>query len=269
MSTDWLELCRGCAEDVDRVLAELPGRADREGVLGTGEGGDETTIVDDAAERAVLARLEALHADGVDFTLVSEELGERVFGAGGELRIVVDPIDGSVNAKRILPFFSISIAVARGTRMDDVEFGFVHDFGSGEEWSASRGGGAWLNGERIGSQRPRDEPEILMLEGTFTHNMAELTPAFVGVSERLRVMGSLALALCQLADGRADGVCSLRAIRSLDIAAAQLLLHEVGLAIELPDSPPFGESPLDTVARSRVVAGTPETCRRLTAALGA
>ena len=130
--TDWLELCRGCAEDVGRVLGELPGRADREGVLGTGGGGDETTIVDDAAEHAVLVRLEALHADGVDFTLVSEELGERVFG-GGDLRIVVDPIDGSVNAKRVLPFFSISIAIARGTRVDDVEFGFVHDFGSGEE----------------------------------------------------------------------------------------------------------------------------------------
>jgi myo-inositol-1(or 4)-monophosphatase len=268
VSTDWLELCRGCAEDVGRVLTELPGRADREGVLGTGEGGDETTVVDDAAERAVLARLEALHADGVDFTLVSEELGERAFG-GGDLRIVVDPIDGSVNAKRVLPFFSISIAVARGDRMDDVEFGFVHDFGSGEEWSATRGGGAWLNGERIGSQRPREELEILMLEGTFTHNIAELTPAFVGVAERLRVMGSLALALCQLADGRADGACSLRPIRALDIAASQLLLHEVGLEIELPDSPPFGESPLDTVARSRVVAGTAETCRRLASALGA
>ena len=108
-----------------------------------------------------------------------------------------------------------------------------------------------------------------MLEGTFTHNMAELTPAFVGVSERLRVMGSLALALCQLADGRADGVCSLRPIRSLDIAASQLLLHKGRAGDRAPDSPPIGESPLDTVARSRVVAGTPETCRRLTAALGA
>jgi myo-inositol-1(or 4)-monophosphatase len=266
--TDWLELCRGCSADVAASLGGLPGRADREGVVGVGEGGDETTVVDDAAERAVVARLEALHAQGVDFTLVSEELGERAFGSP-ERRVVVDPIDGSVNAKRLLPFFSISIAVADGNRMGDVHFGYVRDFGSGEEWWAARGEGAWLDGRRLGGERPKDELELLALEGTYTTNMAELVPRFVGLAYRLRVMGSLALALCQLAAGRVDAVCSLRTIRSLDIAAAQLLLAECGLAVELPDAPPCSESPLDTVARSRVVAGADEAvCARLAAALG-
>ena len=268
MSRDWLGFCRACGDDVGRVLAGLPARADREGVLGTGSGGDETTVVDDAAEQAVVARLEDLHREEVGFTLVSEELGERVFGEG-ELRIVVDPIDGSVNAKRVLPFFSISIAVANGPRMDDVKFGYVRDFGSGEEWWATRGGGAWLDGRRLGDERPKGELEVLMLEGTYTSNIAELAPAFVRLAYRLRVMGSLALALCQLAAGRADAVASLRPIRALDIAASQLLLAEVGLAIELPDAPPIGESPLDTVARSRVVAGaSAAVCARLAGALG-
>ena len=62
--------------------------------------------------------------------LVSEELGERTFGAGGPVRVVVDPIDGSVNAKRGIPFFSLSLAVADGPTMGDVTFGFVHDFGA-------------------------------------------------------------------------------------------------------------------------------------------
>ena len=48
---------------------------------------------------------------------------------------MIDPIDGSLNAKRGIPFFSLSIAVADGPTMDDVHFGFVHDFGSGEEWT--------------------------------------------------------------------------------------------------------------------------------------
>jgi myo-inositol-1(or 4)-monophosphatase len=269
VSRDWLELCCGCADDVGRVLAGLPTRAGREVVVGSGAGGDDTTRVDDAAERAVVARLEALHADGVEFTLVSEELGERDFG-GGALRIVVDPIDGSVNAKRHLPFFSISIAIADGALMDDVEFGYLRDFGSGEEWWASRGEGAWLNERRLGDERPKDELEILMLEGTFTSNIAAVSPALVGLAYRLRVMGSLALAPCQLAAGGGDAVCSLRPIRSLDIAAAQLLLRECGFAIDLPDTGPFGQSPLDTVSRSRVVAGADEdVCRRLAAALGA
>ena len=81
-------------------------------------------------------------------------------------------------------------------------------------------------------------------------------------------MGSLALSLCHLAAGRVDAVCSLKAARAVDIAAAQLLVREVGLRIELPDAGPFGAAPLDLEGRSRVVAaGTSEVCRTLAAAL--
>ena len=81
--------------------------------------------------------------------VVSEEVGRL----GGEALplVVVDPIDGSLNAKRGIPFFSLSIAVAEGETMDDVVFGFVHDFGSREEWTARRGEGAWLDGEPLGA----------------------------------------------------------------------------------------------------------------------
>ena len=74
-----------------------------------------------------MTRLEALEAD---FLLVSEELGERPFGGGGPTRVVVDPIDGSVNAKRGIPFFALSLAVASGPTMGDVTFGYVYDFGA-------------------------------------------------------------------------------------------------------------------------------------------
>jgi myo-inositol-1(or 4)-monophosphatase len=81
-------------------------------------------------------------------------------------------------------------------------------------------------------------------------------------------MGSLAITLCHLAAGRVDGVVSLKNARSVDIAAAQLLVRERGLAIDLPDDPPFGSAPLDLVPRSRVAAaGSPELCARLGRAL--
>jgi myo-inositol-1(or 4)-monophosphatase len=81
-------------------------------------------------------------------------------------------------------------------------------------------------------------------------------------------MGSLAISLCHLAAGRLDGVVSLKAARSVDIAAAQLLVREQGLAIDLPEAPPFGSAPLDLEGRSRVVAaGSKALCARLTAAL--
>ena len=262
--TDWLATCRAAVEDVRVVLAELPRRADREPVLGTGMGGDDTTAIDAAVETAVVARFDAT---GEDFTLVSEELGVR---AGGATWIVLDPIDGSINAKRSLPFFSLSVAVAEGGTMDDVVFGYVYDFGSGEEWAAERGAGARLNGESLAGDPPKDRIELLALEATRTDLVAKHAPTLVGLAHRLRIFGSLAISLCHLADGRVDGVCSLKPARSVDIAAAQLLVRERGLAIDLPERPPFGAAPLDLEGRSRVVAaGTEELCAQIAAALSA
>lgn len=263
MSQDWLAVCRGAVEDVRRVLEELPTRAEREPVVGDGEGGDETTAVDAAAERAILARLQGIGGA----TIVTEEAG--ILG-DGPTRIVVDPIDGSLNAKRGIPFFSVSIAVAEGETMDDVVFGYVFDFGSREEWVAKKGEGARLDGVALGDTRPKEEIEILSFEATLTSSVAEKAASVVGLAYRLRIMGSLAVSLCHLAAGRVDAVCSLKAARSVDIAAAQLLVREAGLAIDLPEAPPFGEAPLDLESRSRVVAAaTPDLTERLFAALSA
>src|SRR4029450_4806984 len=97
--TPWLEACRAAAADIRQGLVDLPGPGDRgpggagrgggggpqggaarEPVIAAGEGGDDTTAIDAAAEQAVVARLEALHEQGHDFTLVSEELGIKAFG---------------------------------------------------------------------------------------------------------------------------------------------------------------------------------------------
>ena len=110
MTQDWLAVCRGAVEDVRAVLEELPTRAEREPVVGDGEGGDETTAVDAAAERVILERLAQIGGT----TIVSEEVGTV---GDGPIRIVVDPIDGSLNAKRGIPFFALSLAVASGPTM--------------------------------------------------------------------------------------------------------------------------------------------------------
>jgi myo-inositol-1(or 4)-monophosphatase len=265
--SDWLEICREAVADLRGVLTDLPTRETREPVTGRGVGGDDTTAIDAAAEAAIVRRLEGAHEQGLNFTLVSEELGERAFGSG-DTTVVVDPIDGSVNAKRGIPFFAFSLAVADGRELGDVVFGYVYDLGTGEEWTAERGRGAFLNGQALGGVRPKDEIELLQFEATVTDLVADRIEPFRGLAERIRVMGSLALSLCQLAAGRVDAVCSLKPARSVDIAAAQLLVRECGLAVDLPESPPFARAPLDLEGRSRIVAaGTPETCRRVADAL--
>ena len=239
------------------MLTELPGRAEREPVLRAGEGGDDTTAVDAAAELAILR-----HFDG--HRVVSEEAGIH---GDGRFTVVVDPIDGSLNAKRGIPFFSISIAVAEGETMDDVFFGYVFDFGTREEWTATRGEGARLDGCVL-NERPKDTIEILSFEATTLAYVTENAARFDGLAHRLRIMGSLAISLCHLAAGRLDGVVSLKPARSVDIAAAQLLVREQGLSIELPDDRPFGGAPLDLAGRSRVAAaGNDELCALLATAL--
>ncbi len=260
-----ISTCRAAAEEVKRVLARMPTSAERARVVGRGVGGDETTAVDAEVERAVVAQLDSV---GADFTLVSEELGIRPARGGSEAYVVLDPIDGSINAKRGIPFFSLSIAVADGPTMGDVQFGYVYDFGSSEEWWARHGGGAFLNDEPLSPRAPA-RVELLSLEATKTELVARHAPALVEVAYRVRVMGSLALSLCHLAAGRVDAVCSLRAARSVDIAAAQLLVTEVGFVVDLPDDVPLAQAPLDLEGRSRVVAaGTSEHYEQLVAALG-
>ena len=170
---------------------------------------------------------------------------------------MIDPIDGSLNAKRGLPLYALSVAVADGPAMADVALGYVYDLGNGEEWIARRGGGATVGGAALGGSRPLARLQLVGLEATRPEHLAPAAAALPGEVERVRVLGSLALALCHLADGRLDAVASLRphGARSIDIAAAQLVLREAGAAIALPDAPgPFAAAPLDLVGRSRVVA---------------
>src|SRR3712207_9410341 len=99
--------------------------------MGRGEGGDTSLVIDRAAEEAIVVELEELR---VPLTVVSEERGELPLTGGGPVRVVVDPIDGSLNAKRGLPSACVSIAVASGPRMDDVALGYVAELDRPREW---------------------------------------------------------------------------------------------------------------------------------------
>ena len=241
----WLRLCRAAVADVEDVLAAMPTREERERPVGQGKGGDTTVAVDEAAERATLA-----HFDLPDVRVVSEEIGIK---GSGSVTVLVDPIDGSQNAERGIPYFALCVAVAEGETMDDVVFGFVHDFGAGEEWSAVRGGGAFLDGKPLTGE-PRDPIEFLSLEATRADLVVDRLAKLAPLTDRVRVMGAQAITFCHLAAGRTDAVACLKPSRSVDFAGAQLLVRERGFAFEAIDGPPLGEIPLDLQARSRICA---------------
>src|SRR3954471_2798853 len=154
LSHDWLGACRRAAEGLRAVLRDAPTSTQRVVETGErGEGGDLTLVIDAAAEDAVFSELDRLHGEGARFTAVSEERGLVDYG-DPDVLVVIDPIDGSMNAKRGLTHHALSVAVADGPTMADVAFAYVYDLGPGEEWRATRGGGAFLNDARLDHPMP-------------------------------------------------------------------------------------------------------------------
>lgn len=238
-SADWPGICRrvvGVQQELFEQTAGIEARTEYEGM---GEGGDRTLVIDRRCEDAVFAELEQLAAAGASFIAISEERGEMVFGDGGPARVVIDPIDGSLNARRTLPSHSLSIAVASGPSMADVEFGYVYDFGAREGFAASRGKGATLEDRPLQVAADAEKLELLGVESAAPGRMLPLEEALDGRVFRLRVIGSIAITTAYVAAGRLDGMLSLRPCRSVDIAAAQLVVREAGGALA------FGELTLE------------------------
>jgi myo-inositol-1(or 4)-monophosphatase len=259
---DWLAFSRRAADAGRAALRRFPETVQRSRKMGRGEGGDMTLAIDAAVEDALFAELEAL---GVGLCAVSEERGLVEIGGGGPARVVIDPIDGSLNAKRRLPFYSLSIAVASGRDMASVDFGYVTNFPTGEEWWATRGEGAYLDGERIEAADDDTPLEILGVESAHPWLVAAGADAIAHTeAHRLRMIGSIALSLCFVASARFDGMLCLRPSRSVDAAAGQLIVREAGGAVSFPDA--GGDDPLgaglDLDMRSRVFAGATEEILR-------
>jgi myo-inositol-1(or 4)-monophosphatase len=228
---EWIEACRRAVEVQKRIFAEHQSIAERTQYEGIGEGGDRTLVIDRLCEDAIFAELERLHAAGHEFIAVSEERGSVTFGNGdSRLRVIIDPIDGSLNARRTIPLHSVSIAVATGETMADVVFGYVYEFGASEEFIATDAG-ATRDGYSL--QVPDgDGLEVIALEATKPERVLRAAELLQGRAYRIRVPGSIAVALCYVAAGRYDGMITTRNSRSVDAAAGQLIARRAGAALE-------------------------------------
>jgi myo-inositol-1(or 4)-monophosphatase len=248
---DWLAICRRASAAVEEALAKVADRSVETG--DRGEGGDRTLVIDSLAEDAIFAELEAV---GAGVTAVSEERGHVSIAGGGPFHVVIDPIDGSRNAKRRMPAHAISIAVAEDATMGGVLLGFVKDLGCGEEWWAERGGGAYLDGKRLPDLPADAELDLLALEMVQPPDVVAAAQALAATGAgRLRAIGSVALSLCYVAAGRFDALATLSACRSVDVAAGQLIVREAGgrIAFTATDADSLATS-LDLEMRSPLVA---------------
>ena len=236
-SADWPGICRRIVAAQRRIFDRGRDAARNARVYeGVGEGGDHTLVIDRQCEDEVFAELEKLGAEGASFVAISEERGEVVFGDGGAARVVIDPIDGSLNARRTIPSHSLSIAVAAGDSMADVRFGFVHDFGADDEFIATLGEGADGRTARAARVAAGDgRLEVVGLESAEPDWTIPALQSLSGNAYRLRVVGSIAITAAYVAAGRFDAFLSLRPCRSVDAAAAQLIVREAGGAVAFGD----------------------------------
>ena len=205
--------------------------------LSVGAGGDTTMEVDRVAEAAVFAELERQAERGERFSVLSEELGYRSFGAEFPL-VLVDPVDGSLNAKQGLPVFGLMLAVLDGPAVADSYAGLVMNLNTGEEWTAIRKQGAWRQSKPL-QVLPRSDPGRIQLLGLeSTPRALALAGALVERSSKIRILGSMALALAHTASGGLDVFCAPIPVRLFDTAASLLLVREAGgVATDLEGRP--------------------------------
>jgi myo-inositol-1(or 4)-monophosphatase len=238
LSFDWPQVLFQCKENVaSHVQPLLKNIKELQTDLGRGAGGDRMKLVDFAAEKAIV---EILLQRGVSFTMVSEESGIVVYGSKPEdTYVTVDPIDGTTNLVRGLPFYCSSIAVSNGPRLSEVYAALVSDLFHGTTYIAQRGKGASRNGERISPSITLSLEEAVVGLDLNTYKISELASrvtALIEKAKHIRHFGANALELCFVAEGLTDAFVDIRGkLRTTDVAAGFLILREAGGLISSPD----------------------------------
>ncbi len=226
-SSQWIEILRGIGK---RLLEEIPQIAGSETAsvsIGRGASGDQTYLIDETAEKIIIDGLVKTIDKGNGFTLISEECGIRHYGEAGDIHILVDPIDGSNNAKRGIPYSAASIAVLNGKMLGDLLAGYVLDLSSGSEYWAIKGEGAWRNGKRI-ECRGGEGLDMVAYEASVPRKDIDRILPVLRSSRKVRCLGATALDLSIMAAGAIELLLIATPARSFDFAAGMLILNEAG-----------------------------------------
>jgi myo-inositol-1(or 4)-monophosphatase len=223
---EWLRVFEGVSARIRDELAPLLGTEVGRREVGRGAGGDRTVELDRRAEAAALEELRGVAERGQRFSLLSEEAGLIDLGADYP-RVLMDPVDGSLNAKRGLPVVAVMLTLLDGPTVADARAGHVLNVISGQRWEVVRGNGVRLDGQPL---RPMSPPqgrlEILGLESSPRSLL--LARPLIERAAKVRLLGSMALSLAHTASGGMDLFCSPMRGRVFDLTASSLMVSEVG-----------------------------------------
>jgi myo-inositol-1(or 4)-monophosphatase len=259
MAIEWIEILKKAAtlayENVHSLLGTKEG-AENEGKKGAG--GDITTKIDLIAEKCVIDRLTK---ENIEVHLVSEYFGDKNNYQKCNDYIIMDPVDGSLNANRGIPYCCISIAHANGPNTINIMEGVILNLYTKDIYWAIKGKGAYFNDDPISVSKLDDIDRAVM--GVALNDSEPLSRTvqrckpLIDEVYKIRVMGSIALELCEIADGSFDFFMDIRGtVRIVDIAASIIIIQEAGGDIFSSEGVSLN-LPLTIKSKTTIIASNP------------
>lgn len=268
----WSKISHEIMEEVDEVTRPLVGEKKAGQTVKMGADGTPTKLIDLVAEEKVVKILESVNRP---LTLVSEEIGRIEIGDGAsEVIFVVDPLDGTNNALRKIPAYGISLALSEINNSDksmtikDIEMGFVKNFATGDIYHAHKGFGASLNGKNIKTSSKTDISASSIGAYIYRADMKKVEK-LCKMIRRMRILGSVSIELCYVADGTYDAFLDVRGnLRVLDVSAAKLIVEEAGGLVTNEKNQPL-QGKLNVLERTSIIAsGNSEVHKQLLNIIG-
>jgi len=239
-----LMLSRRVAEGTRKALASMPLEKKGE-TVGMGKDGTPTKAADKVAEDKAI---EILGKENL--TIVTEESG--VIG-DGDVFVALDPLDGTFNATKGIPIYSVSLCFSDSDRLKDAFFGYVYNLAIGDEYYADSTG-AYRNNKRI---------EVSRETSTYC-NAIIYYPDKKYPFKRMRIFGSAATELCFFAEGSFDCFMDTRGmLRIYDVAAGIFIAEKAGGKVTDDEGKDLGNKKFDMQERLKIVAANEKLHKKL------
>ncbi|MDH5447551.1 MAG: hypothetical protein OEX01_00895 [Candidatus Bathyarchaeota archaeon] len=251
---DWLEILTETTQHIKAVVTPLIKTPIAQKTYGMGAGGDPKKYIDLQAEKALI---ETLNEHNLNFTLISEETGTKHYGPNPTYYVTTDPIDGTTNTLRGIPFACTSIAISKTPRLDAIQAAAVADLFHDATYLAQKNLGAYRNYQKITPTQTTSLAEAVIGIDLNTYKVAELSTKLnqlLTQTKHTRHLGANALELCYVADGTTDAFIDIRGkLRTTDIAAATFIIREAGATITTPQNTPL-TNPLSPTEKVSFIA---------------
>jgi myo-inositol-1(or 4)-monophosphatase len=238
----WLNILIQCKNEIQKQIAPFLKTLNQpQPDLGTGAGGDPIKQIDLAAENAII---NTLKEHGISFTLISEESGIKKYGKNPyENYVTADPIDGTTNLTRGIPFYATSIAISTKPKLNTIYTALVADLFHNITYTAQKGKGAYRNNQKITPSKKTSLEEAVIGIDLNTYKIQQIAPRLTSLIQKtkhMRHLGANALELCYVADGTTDAFIDIRGkLRATDTAAAWLIIKEAKAKITTLEGKPL------------------------------